>query len=97
MATFVVLLNWTELGIKNYKDSPSRADAFAAEMEKLGGKLKDVYWTLGPYDAVGVVQAPDDETITAAMLEIGSRGNTRSTTMRAFTRSEFEGITAKTG
>jgi uncharacterized protein with GYD domain len=95
--TFVVLLNWTEKGIKNYKDSPSRADAFAGVMEKLGGKLKETYWTLGPYDVVGVVEAPDEESVTAAMLELGSRGNTRSTTMRAYTRSEFEGVAAKTG
>ena len=97
MPTFVVLLKWTEQGVKNYKDSPSRAGAFTGEMEKLGGKLKEIYWTLGPYDVVGVVEAPDDESMTAAMLELGSRGNTRSTTMRAFTRSEFEGIAAKTG
>ena len=97
MPTFVVLLNWTEQGIKNYKDSPSRADAFTGEMEKLGGKLKEIYWTLGPYDVVGVVEAPDDESMTAAMLKLGSRGNTRSITMHAFTRSEFEGIAATAG
>ena len=97
MATYVVLLKWTEQGIKNYKDSPSRGDAFMARAEQLGGKVKDIYWTLGPYDIVAVVEAPDDESMIAAMLELGARGNTRSTTMRAFSRGEFEGVIAKTG
>jgi uncharacterized protein with GYD domain len=95
MATYVVLLNWTDQGIKTAKDSPSRADAANEMFSGLGVKLTEVYWTLGQYDVVSVVEAPDDESMTAAMLAVGAQGNVRSTTLRAFDRSEFEGILAK--
>ncbi len=65
MATYVLLLNWTEQGIRNAKETLARADAAAGLVEKLGGKMKEVYWTLGPYDVVAIVEAPDDETATA--------------------------------
>lgn len=99
MATYIALINWTEQGIKSYKDSPARVDQFQQQMKDLlgDGGLKDIYWTLGPYDLVAVIEAPDDETITAVMLRLGSLGNVRTTTMRAFPRGEFEAIVAKTG
>lgn len=59
------------------------------------GRLADIYWTVGPYDLVAVVEAPDDETAAAALLRLGAVGNIRSTTMRAFGRDEVEGIIAK--
>jgi len=96
VASYIVLINWTEQGVKGYKDSASRVDAFNARAAQLGGSLKEIYWTLGPHDVVAVVEAPDDETMTAAMLELGAGGNVRTTTMRAFTRSEFEAIVQKT-
>ncbi len=97
MATFVSLVNWTEQGIANFRDTPKRADAFTQMISKYGGSVKDLYWTLGPYDIVAVVEAPDDETMTAAALELGSMGNVRTTTLRAFGRDEIEAIIAKTG
>ena len=97
MATYVALFNWTDQGIRSYKDSPSRAQAAAAEFTKLGVTLKDLWWTLGPYDLAAVFEAPDDETVTAAMLALGSAGNVRTTTMRAFDRNEFGALVAKTG
>jgi uncharacterized protein with GYD domain len=97
MATFVILLNWTDQGIKSVKDSTSRADAASELMSSLGIEMKEVYWTLGQYDVVSIVEAPDDESITAAMLKLGSMGNVRSTTLRGFTRSEFDSILAKSG
>jgi uncharacterized protein with GYD domain len=95
MATYVVLLNWTDQGIKTAKESPSRADAANEMFRGLGVELKEVWWTLGPYDVVSIAEAPDDEAITAAMLKVGAQGNVRTTTLRAFGRSEFEGILAK--
>jgi uncharacterized protein with GYD domain len=97
MAGFIVLCNWTEQGIKDFKDSPSRVDAFNEQMSGLGVSIKDIYWTLGPYDLVVVVDAPDDAAGTAALLALGALGNIRSTTLRAFDRSEFEQIVAKAG
>jgi len=97
MATFVSLINWTEQGIINFRDTPKRADAFQQMLTKYGANLKDIYWTLGSYDIVVVAEAPDDETITAVALELGSLGNVRTTTLRAFGRSEIEAIIKKTG
>ncbi len=97
MATYVVLFNWTEQGVKGFKDSPSRAEAAAKQMEGLGVTLKDLYWTLGPYDLVGVFEAPDDETATAALLALAAAGNVRSTTLRAFTSDEFKALSKKAG
>jgi len=95
VATYVGLFNWTEKGIAAFKDSPSRADAAAQEFAKIGVTLREIYWTLGPYDLVAVFDAPDDETMTSAMLKLGSLGNVRSTTLRAFARQEFEAIAAR--
>ena len=92
MATYVILMNWTEQGIKEFKDSPSRADAGKEEMAKLGVTLTDIYWTVGPHDLVLLCDAPDVESMTAAVLRLGSAGNVRSTTLRAFTRAEFDQV-----
>jgi uncharacterized protein with GYD domain len=89
MATFIVLMNWADQGIKTFKESTARADAGKEEMAKLGVQMTDIYWTFGPYDLVLLVDAPDPETLTAALLRLGSAGNVRTTTMRAFTRDEF--------
>jgi uncharacterized protein with GYD domain len=94
--TYITLLSWTDQGIRAYKDTAERADAFASALQKLGAKLVSIYWTIGPYDLVGIVEAPDDETATAALLQVGGVGNVRSTTLRAFGRDEVEGIIAKT-
>jgi uncharacterized protein with GYD domain len=90
MPTYAILFNWTEQGIKNYKDSPSRVDAATEAMAKAGVRIRDIYWTLGPYDLVGIFDADSDEAATAALLQLGAQGNVRTTTMRAFDRAEFE-------
>ena len=97
MATFIGLFNWTEQGVKGYKDSPSRAQSARRELEGVGITIKEIYWTLGPYDMVSIIEAPDDETVTAALLKLGALGNVRTMTMRAFSREEFEGVVKKAG
>jgi uncharacterized protein with GYD domain len=97
MATYVVLFNWTEQGIKGYADSPKRVDAANKVWGDLGVQVKDIYWTIGPHDLVGIMEAPDDETLAAAMLRLGAVGNVRTTTMRAFGRNEAEAVIAKAG
>jgi uncharacterized protein with GYD domain len=96
MPTYVTLLNWTDQGIRDYKDSAKRSEAFAAAAQKLGVTLSQLYWTVGSYDLVAVVEAPDDETATAALLQLGGAGNVRTTTLRAFGREEMDRIIAKT-
>jgi uncharacterized protein with GYD domain len=97
MATYVTLLNWTDQGVRNYKDTAKRSEAFAAAAQKLGAKVLSLYWTVGPYDLVAVVEAPDDETATAALLQLGGVGNVRTTTLRAFGQEEMDRIIAKAG
>ena len=96
MATFISLINWTEQGIRNYKDSIKRAEAYQQVLEQAGGKLLDIYWTVGPYDIVSIAEAPDAETVTSVLLQIGALGNVRSTTLRGFDRDEFGAIISKT-
>ena len=95
MPTYISLVNWTEQGIQDLKESPVRADATAELAESMGGKLVELYWTVGPYDIVSIIEAPDDETAAAMQLTVGSRGAVRTTTLRAFGREEFERIIAK--
>jgi uncharacterized protein with GYD domain len=95
MPTYISLINWTEQGIRAAKDTLDRANAAAAAAENLGGKLKHIYWTVGPYDIVTVTEFPDDATGTAFLLALGGQGNVRTTTMRAFDRDEVAGILQK--
>ena len=95
MATFIALANFTEQGIRNAKESPNRAAAFAAAAEPLGVRLKDIYWTVGHFDAVAVIEGPDDESVTAALLSLGSQGNVRTETLRAFSAEEMSSIFGK--
>jgi uncharacterized protein with GYD domain len=96
MPTYVVLANWTEEGIASFDRSEDRAFDRDAEIRKHAGvEMKEIYWTQGPYDIVCVMEAPDDESIAAAMLAVASHGKSRTTTMRAFNRDEYEGILAK--
>lgn len=94
MPTYISLVNWTEQGIQDLKESPARADATAELAESMGGSLQ-LYWTAGLYDIVAIFEAPDDETAAAMQLTVASRGAVRTTTLRAFRREEFERILAK--
>jgi uncharacterized protein with GYD domain len=95
MARYVSLIQFADQGIRNIKETVKRGDAAVAEAEKMGMKIIEEFWTMGSYDAVVVVDAPDDPTMSAFMLKIGSLGNVKSHTMRAFRRDEMEGILAK--
>lgn len=95
MGTYVVLAQFTDQGIRTIKNSPQRAGQ-AAEMAKaFGCEMKEVYWTLGQYDFVSIVEAKDDEALTAFGLALGSAGNIRTQTMRAFNKSDFSAIIGK--
>jgi uncharacterized protein with GYD domain len=97
MATYIVLGNFTDQGIRNVKDTIKRADAVKAAAEKAGIKMKDIMWTLGAYDMVVTFEAPDDAALTAFALAVGSQGNVRTQSMRAFDRNEMSAIIAKMG
>jgi uncharacterized protein with GYD domain len=91
MPTFITLTNFTDQGIKNVKDSPERMQAFKAAAEKVGVKVKDVYYTVGSHDLVAITEGTE-EAVTGLLLKIGSMGNIRTQTMRGFTPDEFKKI-----
>ena len=95
MATYILLANFTDQGIHKIKDTQKRADTFKAMAKKCGATVKDVFWTLGEYDIVSVVEAPDDISITALGLSTGALGNVRTQTMRAFTQADMGTILGK--
>ncbi|MBN1796708.1 MAG: GYD domain-containing protein [Sedimentisphaerales bacterium] len=95
MASFISLVNFTQKGIANFRDTADRGATFKAMAEKVGVSVKEIYWTIGSYDAAMVLEAPDDESVAAAMLGLSSLGNVKTQTLRAFTPSEIKGIIAK--
>ena len=95
MPTYVTLFKWTEQGIKNIKDAPARFEASKKLVESMGGKTLGIYVTMGDYDIVAVTEGSNDEMAAAVALSIGSTGNAKTTTMRAFTESEFAKIVKK--
>ena len=95
MATYICLSSFTEQGIRNVKDTTSRADAVRESAKKYGVNVKDIYWTLGNVDVVGIFEAPDEASITAFALALGSSGNVRTQMLRAFTKEEMKGVLKK--
>jgi uncharacterized protein with GYD domain len=95
MATYIVLNSFTDQGIRNVKETTKRADAVREMAKKFGVTTKDFFWTLGSYDVVAIFEAPDDASMTALGLAIGSAGNVRTQTLRAFSQEEMGGILRK--
>ena len=95
MVTYIALSNFTDQGIRNVKDSTKRADAVKVAAKKFGATLTQIYWTLGKYDLVAIIEAPDDASATAFALAIGMAGNIRTQTLRAFSKDEMDAILAK--
>jgi uncharacterized protein with GYD domain len=95
MATFITYIKYSQQGIKDVDHTTKRAAIFKAEAKKMGVKVKDIYWTLGDHDGLLILEAPDDETATAAILHLCAMGNVLTTTSRAFTSAEMEKIVAK--
>ena len=94
MPHYVTLLNWTEQGIRNVKESIKRADVARSTAEKLGGKLQ-VWYTMGDYDIVGLVEMPTDEAYNRFALWLGSQGNVRTKSLKAWTQDEAAKLIAQ--
>lgn len=90
-------MNWTEAGVRNFKETVDRAENVRQLAEQMGGSMESVYWTLGSYDLVATTEFPDDETATAFALAVSSQGNVRTATMRAFDADEMRGIIDRLG
>ena len=95
MALYIVLGSFTDQGIRGVKDTPKRAEAFKSMAKKAGATVKEIFWTLGQYDIVAIVDAPDEITMTALGLSTGTLGNVRTQTLRAFTAADMKTILGK--
>jgi uncharacterized protein with GYD domain len=94
MPHYIILISWTDQGIRNVKETAKRAEAARKAAEKLGGKL-ELYYTVGEYDIVALAEAPSDEVEMQLLLQIGTLGNVRTKTLKAWTESEAAKIVAK--
>ena len=83
-----MLWNWTDQGIRNAKDSPQRYESFKKDLEKAGGKIVDAYYTMGKYDGVIILEAPNDEVVMKTTLATASLGNIRTKTLKALPYEE---------
>ena len=95
MATYVILGNFTDQGIRTIKDLPKRVEAFREMAQKSGITVKDMYWTLGSYDVIAIVEFADEIALTALGLSIGAQGNVRTQTLRAFAAADVKSILGK--
>ena len=95
MTTYIMLVNFTDQGIRGIKDTIKRADAFKEIAKASDIAVKDILWTLGRYDIVATVEAADDMAVTAMGLKLGKGGNVRTETLRAFNQTEMTKILGK--
>ena len=92
MVTYLVLINWTDQGIRNVKESPKRLDAARKLAKDLGGEIKTVYMTQGSFDLALVAELPNDEKLAGFVLKLGSFGYVRTTTLKAYAEDEYRKI-----
>ena len=95
MAKYVVLLNWTEQGRRTAKDTVTRFEQARDAFQQIGISFDTIVWTMGRYDMVAIVDAPDDETVAMAMAQLGSAGNVSTETLRGFTADEVRSLIQK--
>ena len=94
MPTYISLVNYTQKGIENIKESPARLDRAREAVKAAGGEIKAFYLTIGQYDAVTINKAPSEEAYATTLLAIAAAGAIRTETLRAFTEEEYRKIIA---
>jgi len=97
MTTYIMLVNWTEAGIKNVKDSPRRLDAAKQSLREMGGEMTAFFLTMGQYDIVAVFEAPDDAVAARFAFQVGHLGYIRTRTLKAFPEAAYREIVASLG
>lgn len=95
MAVYLIMGKFTQQGMKNLKQTTARSERFREIAAQFGVKVKDIYWLMGEYDVVNIVEADDEIMVSALLLELGSWGNVSTTTFRAYSKGEMEGIFKK--
>jgi len=94
MPTYISLLNYTQQGAANIKESPARLDAARKAGQPMGVQVKEWYLVMGQYDAIVVSEAPNDEAVAKFLIATAALGNVRTQTFRAFTEDEFRALIA---
>ncbi|ACK52564.1 GYD family protein [Methylocella silvestris BL2] len=94
MTTYVLLINWTDQGAAQVKDSPRRLDAAKRALKDMGGEFKHIFLTMGAYDLIGVYEAPDDAVAARFAMQLGMLGNVRTQTLKAFPETAYREIIA---
>ena len=97
MPTYIGLLNWTDQGVRGFKETVNRYRQARQAFEAQGVRFRDVYWTMGETDIAAVLDADDEAALAAATLQLGAQGNIRTRMMRAFSEQEMEGIVGRAG
>jgi len=97
MAQYIMLVDWTEQGIRDVKNSPGRLDAAKQLCKKHGAEMTAFFMTMGSHDMVAILQAPNDEAVTRIALALGSGGHIRTSTLKAFSESEYRQILQNLG
>lgn len=95
MPTYISLLKLTEQGIKNIKDAPARVEQAIKAIESGGGKFIGFYVVMGEYDYVVIAEAPSDEAMMTYLMALGSLGNVKPMTMKAFSKEQFSDLVKK--
>ncbi len=95
MQTYLIMGKFTEKGITNIKQTTERADKFKEIAAKFGIKVQQIYWLIGEYDVVNIVETPDDQSLQAVLVRVGAWGNVRTTTFRAFDKKEMDAIISR--
>ncbi len=97
MPTYISLTNWTDQGIRNVKDGAKRLDAAKQMIKDAGGELKAFYMTMGAYDMVVIIEAPNDDAFARLAISIAKGGNIRTTTLKAFDEGQYRNIIGSIG
>jgi uncharacterized protein with GYD domain len=91
MPTYIMFTKLTPEGIQTIKNNPARIREVNTEVAQLGAEVKAQWATLGEYDFVNVVEAPDEKVMARVSLELGSRGTSRYETLTAIPIDDFIG------
>jgi uncharacterized protein with GYD domain len=92
---FVCMINWTEQGIRAVKNSPKRSKAAKELAKKLGVEIKDLYLTSGDSDLLIILEAANGDSVAKFAMAVGSEGNVRTRTFRAWTEAEYQKLIAE--
>ncbi|MBS3650957.1 GYD domain-containing protein [Pseudaminobacter sp. 19-2017] len=97
MTTYVLLINWTDQGVRNVRESPKRLDAAKKALSDMGGSFREFFLTMGDYDMVAVCEAPDDAVMARFALQLSTGGNVRTRTLKAFPEAAYREIISSFG